>query len=70
MCEDTRSFGRHSLTRQFSTVMIALVAGTVILCWILNTIFLGRFYMWNKSEILSASYKKVDTAAQAGSLDS
>lgn len=63
-------FGRYSLTRQFTAVMIALVAGTVFLCWILNTIFLGRFYTWNKAKILSKSYQKVDAAALAGSLDS
>lgn len=63
-------FGRYSLTRQFTFVMIALVAGTVWLCWILNTLFLGRFYVWNKAKILSDSYRKVNAAAQAGNLDS
>lgn len=61
---------KHSLTKQITLVMIALVAGTVLLCWILNTMFLGRFYMWNKVKILSDSYQKVNLAAQAGSLDS
>lgn len=63
-------FGRSSLNRQFCMVMIALVAGTVFLCWILNTIFLGQFYVWNKAKILSNSYQKVNAAARSGSLDS
>lgn len=62
--------GRYSLTRQFTLVMIAVVAGTVWLCWILNTLLLGRFYIWNKAQILSRSYQKVDAAAQSQSLES
>lgn len=62
-------FGCYSLTRQFTVVMIALVAGTVFLCLLLNTIFLGQFYTWHKAKILSTSYQKVDEAAQQGLLD-
>lgn len=61
--------GRHSLTRQVSFAMITLVAGTVFLCLILNTLFLGRFYIWNKANILSSSYQKIDAAALSGILD-
>ncbi len=62
------TFGKHSLTRQVTFAMIALVAGTVLLCLILNTLLLGQFYMWNKTKILSNSYYKIDAAAQAGSM--
>ncbi len=61
-------YGRHSLTRQVTFAMIALVAGIVLLCLILNTLFLGRFYIWDKANVLSASYEKIDAAAQAKSL--
>ena len=60
----------HSLTGQVSFAMIALVAGTVLLCLILNTLFLGQYYIWNKSKILSNSYYKINAAAQDGTLDS
>lgn len=63
-------FGKYSLTRQVSFAMIALAAGTVLLCLILNTLFLGRFYVWNKTKILSDSYYKINAAAQAGTLES
>lgn len=62
--------GRHSLTRQVSFAMIALVAGTVLLCLLLNTLFLGRYYIWNKAKILSDSYNKINTAAMSGILGS
>ncbi len=65
-----RLFGEYSLTAQFTLVVIALVAGTVFLCWILNTLFLGRFYVWNKAKILSDCYRTVDVAAMSGDLDS
>ncbi len=61
-------YGRHSLTSQVTLAMIALVAGTVMLCLILNTLFLGRFYIWNKAKILSTSYQKINAAAQTDSL--
>lgn len=61
--------GRYSLTRQVTFAMIALAAGTVLLCLILNTLFLGQYYVWNKSKILSNSYDKINAAAQNGTLD-
>lgn len=63
-------FGKYSLTRQVTFAMIALAAGTVLLCLVLNTLFLGQYYMWNKSKILSNSYYKINAAAQNGTLDS
>ncbi len=63
-------FGTYSLTRQVTFAMTALVTGTVLLCLVLNTMFLGPFYLWNKTKILSNSYYKIDAAAQAGSLGS
>lgn len=63
-------FGKYSLTSQVTFAMIALVAGTVLLCLILNTLFLGQYYMWNKSKILSNSYYKINAAATAGTLES
>lgn len=63
-------FGKYSLTRQVAFAMIALTAGTVLLCLLLNTLLLGQYYIWNKSKILSNSYYKINAAAQAGTLDS
>ncbi len=63
-------FGKYSLNRQVTFAMIALAAGTVLLCLLLNTLFLGQYYVWNKSKILSNSYAKINAAAQAGVLDS
>ncbi len=68
MTRQNRAFRKHSLTKQVTLVMIALVAGTVLLCLLLNTMFLGRFYLWNKTKILSNSYYKIDAAAKEGSL--
>lgn len=65
----SKPFGKYSLTRQVTFAMIALAAGTVLLCLILNTLFLGQYYMWNKSKILSNSYYKINAAAQNGTLD-
>ncbi len=63
-------FGRHSLTTQFTLVVIALVTGTVLLFCILNTLFLDRFYMWHKSKQLTNAYYTVNQAALTDSLGS
>ncbi len=62
-------FGKYSLTRQVTFAMLALAAGTVLLCLLLNTLFLGQYYVWNKSKILSNSYSEINAAALHGTLD-
>ena len=39
---------KHSLTRQITSIVSLLVAGAILLCWVLNTTLLPRYYMHNK----------------------
>lgn len=59
-------FGKYSLTRQVTFAMLALAAGTVLLCLLLNTLFLGQYYVWNKSKILSNSYSEINALRCTG----
>ena len=43
---------KHSLTRQITSIVSLLVAGAILLCWVLNTTLLPRYYMHNKKEVL------------------
>lgn len=43
---------RHSITKKIAIIIISLVAGTVLLCWFLNTAFLEKYYISTKKESL------------------
>lgn len=48
--------------------MVGLVVGTVILCWFINTAFLGRYYVLNKQESLLDGFSVMDDASKTGEL--
>ena len=39
---------KGSLTRELAVILVGLVAGTIMLCWFINTSFLEKYYMLNK----------------------
>lgn len=61
---------RHgSLMREIAVTMIGMIAVTVLLCWLLNTVFLGRYYVMNKQSILQSGFTTIDAASADGTLD-
>ena len=61
---------RYSITTHFTFIMIALVTGTVALCWFLNNIFLEGFYSWKKQNALLEGMSVIETAAEEGKIHS
>ena len=59
---------KGSLTRGMAVIILGLVAGTVMLCWLLNTVFLERYYVMNKQNMLLSGFGTIDGAAEAGVL--
>lgn len=59
-----------SLTRQMTGIIVGLVAGTVVLCWFLNTAFLERYYVMNKTDSLLEGFEVIDEASRLGTLES
>lgn len=55
--------GKGSLTREITVIILGLVAGTVALCWLLNTVFLERYYVHNKQSILQEGFAVIDAAS-------
>ncbi len=53
---------KHSITKKITFIIISLVAGTVIVCWLLNATLLERYYISNKQESL---WKALMAAVQA-----
>ena len=59
---------KSSLTKELAVIISGLVVGTVILCWLLNTVFLERYYVLNKQSILEDGFRIIDEASAAGTL--
>lgn len=54
---------KHSIRRQFSLIFIGLMAGTVLLCWFLDNIFLGQYYISSRKRIIRNAYNTIRLAA-------
>ncbi len=60
---------QSSLTREIALIILGLVAGTVFLCWLLNTVFLQPYYVKNKQDMLLDGFTTIDAASRDGSLE-
>ena len=61
---------KHSLTRQITSIVSLLVAGAILLCWVLNTTLLPRYYMHNKKEVLMENYQTISNTSAQNELES
>ena len=48
---------KKSIKKQFAGIFIGLMAGTIMLCWLLNTVFLQSYYINDKEKALLRAYK-------------
>lgn len=56
---------KHSIRRQFALIFIGLMAGTVLLCWLMNSIFLERYYISTKTDVIQNAYVTISRAANS-----
>ena len=49
---------------------MALIAGTIIICWFINSTLLENYYIYNKQTVLQNSYHRINEAAESGSIHS
>lgn len=66
--KQSKRIQQRSITTQICMVIIGLVAGTVLLCWFLNTTFLEQYYSKMKTDQLVNGYDTVNGAAKRGML--
>ncbi len=59
---------KHSIKRQFAIIFITLMAGTIVLCWVINNLFLESFYTTRKIDSIEKVYKSINAASNDGSL--
>lgn len=48
---------KKSIKKQFAGIFIVLMAATIVLCWILNTVFLQSYYIKDKQKSLYKVYR-------------
>ena len=57
---------KHSITGKITVIMLSLVAGTVLLCWFINTTLLETYYVEHKQQKLLDTYEMVNNASISG----
>lgn len=60
----------HSIKRQFAAIFMLVLAGTILLCWLINSFFLERYYISRKMHVLTKAYVTVNETALQGEIDS
>lgn len=61
---------KYSMKRQFAITFIMLVTGTILLCLILNSTLLERYYINNKENALVKAYNSINKASSEGDITS
>lgn len=61
---------KTSIKKQISITCICLIAGTVLVCWFINVIFLGKYYIEGKKDDLIAAYQMIVEYADMHEIDS
>ena len=61
---------KYSLKRHFAIILISLVAGTILMCLLLNSTLLERYYTNNKINALIKAYGTINEASNNGTITS
>lgn len=61
---------KYSVKQQIAMIFIAVMAGTIVLCWFINNTFLERFYINNKAMAIRSAYHSINEAANTGDISS
>lgn len=59
----------HSIRRQITAIIAGLVAGTVFLCWLLNSTIAEWYYTKDKQKTLLNAFNSINEAAGDGTLN-
>ena len=59
---------KYSLRRHFGIIFISLITGTILMCLLLNTTLLEKYYINNKINALIGAYNSINAASNAGDI--
>ena len=60
---------RCSIKYKFAALCVGILTSTLFICWMINNIFLDKYYQINKVNKITDIYTLVDTALTSSSLD-
>lgn len=60
---------KGSIRTQLAAITIALLAGTLIICWFINSTFLEKYYEHDKMEIVQSAYESLNKAGNGERLE-
>ncbi|MCM1182795.1 MAG: HAMP domain-containing histidine kinase [Roseburia sp.] len=61
---------KYSIKQQIAFIFIAVMSGTIILCWIINHSFLEKYYITNKTDAIYDAYASINKATVNGDITS
>jgi signal transduction histidine kinase len=61
---------KHSIKKDMALIFISVMAGTIVLCWIINNIFLEKFYVQNKKDTIIDAYARLNEVVSNGDITS
>lgn len=56
---------KHSIKRQFALIFMGVMAGTILLCILINNLFLGQYYIRSKAEVIYDAYLIISQGANS-----
>ncbi|MDE6364641.1 MAG: HAMP domain-containing histidine kinase [Lachnospiraceae bacterium] len=61
---------KHSIKQEIALIFITVMAGTIILCWVINNSFLEKFYIQNKKSAIKDAYYRMNEVMAYGDITS
>ncbi|MBD5542065.1 MAG: HAMP domain-containing protein [Lachnospiraceae bacterium] len=61
---------KHSIRNDLLIIFMTIMAGTILLCWFLNSGFLGKYYLKNKQQMFRQAYGSLNMAVGEGNIRS
>ncbi len=59
---------KKSLTRQILFIISGIVAGAILLCWLLNYTILESYYVYKKEAIITSAYEQLNEGSKTGEI--
>ena len=61
---------KHSIKQEIALIFITVMAGTIILCWVINNSLLEKFYIQNKKNAIKDAYYRMNEVLANGDITS
>lgn len=68
--EKRRGGVRGSIKKQFALIFMLVLAGTILLCFLINQFCLQRFYIYHKTQVLFHTYDMIAEHVRSEELNS